>query len=107
LHSLLFGIGSIASEAFPESCRFFAKTALVREFNAAATLAGIRLHVTVGGCVDAGAVSTCDWKQGIVTPHFYKEIDVHVLATINNGLFLEYFSWLVDLLVSAQVLRQM
>jgi L-alanine-DL-glutamate epimerase-like enolase superfamily enzyme len=34
-----------------------------------------------------------------VAPHFYKEIDVHVLAAINNGLFLEYFSWLDDLLV--------
>jgi L-alanine-DL-glutamate epimerase-like enolase superfamily enzyme len=34
-----------------------------------------------------------------VAPHFYKEIDVHVLAAIRNGLFLEYFSWLDDLLV--------
>jgi L-alanine-DL-glutamate epimerase-like enolase superfamily enzyme len=35
----------------------------------------------------------------LVAPHFYKEIDVHVLATVRNGLFLEYFSWLDDLLV--------
>ena len=34
-----------------------------------------------------------------VAPHFYKEIDVHLLASINNGLFLEYFPWLDDLLV--------
>lgn len=33
-----------------------------------------------------------------VAPHFYKEIDVHLLASINNGLFLEYFPWLDDLL---------
>lgn len=34
-----------------------------------------------------------------VAPHFYKEIDVHILAALRNGLFLEYFSWLDDLLV--------
>jgi L-alanine-DL-glutamate epimerase-like enolase superfamily enzyme len=34
-----------------------------------------------------------------VAPHFYKEIDVHLLAAIPNGLFLEYFSWLDDLLL--------
>ena len=34
-----------------------------------------------------------------LAPHFYKEIDVHLLAAIRNGLFLEYFSWLDDLLV--------
>ncbi|HLV86266.1 MAG TPA: mandelate racemase/muconate lactonizing enzyme family protein [Candidatus Sulfotelmatobacter sp.] len=34
-----------------------------------------------------------------VAPHFYKEIDVHLLAAVNNGLFLEYFSWLDDLLL--------
>lgn len=33
-----------------------------------------------------------------VAPHFYKEIDVHVLAAINNALFLEFFPWLDDLL---------
>jgi L-alanine-DL-glutamate epimerase-like enolase superfamily enzyme len=33
-----------------------------------------------------------------VAPHFYKEIDVHILAAINNGLYLEYFPWLDDLL---------
>lgn len=33
-----------------------------------------------------------------VAPHFYKEIDVHLLAAINNGLYLEYFPWLDDLL---------
>jgi L-alanine-DL-glutamate epimerase-like enolase superfamily enzyme len=33
-----------------------------------------------------------------VAPHFYKEIDVHILAAINNGLYLEYFSWLDNLL---------
>ena len=35
-----------------------------------------------------------------VAPHFYKEIDIHVLAAIRNGLFLEYFSWLDPLLVN-------
>ncbi len=34
-----------------------------------------------------------------VAPHFYKEIDIHVLAAIRNGLFLEYFPWLGPLLV--------
>jgi L-alanine-DL-glutamate epimerase-like enolase superfamily enzyme len=34
-----------------------------------------------------------------LAPHFYKELDIHVLAAIRNGLFLEYFSWLDDLLV--------
>jgi L-alanine-DL-glutamate epimerase-like enolase superfamily enzyme len=33
-----------------------------------------------------------------VAPHFYKEIDVHILAAINNGLYLEYFPWLDNLL---------
>jgi L-alanine-DL-glutamate epimerase-like enolase superfamily enzyme len=33
-----------------------------------------------------------------VAPHFYKEIDVHLLAAIGNGLFLEYFPWLDELL---------
>jgi L-alanine-DL-glutamate epimerase-like enolase superfamily enzyme len=37
--------------------------------------------------------------QRKVAPHFYKEIDVHVLAAIPNGLFLEYFPWIDDLLV--------
>jgi L-alanine-DL-glutamate epimerase-like enolase superfamily enzyme len=35
-----------------------------------------------------------------VAPHFYKEIDIHVLAAIRNGLALEYFSWLDPLLVN-------
>jgi L-alanine-DL-glutamate epimerase-like enolase superfamily enzyme len=34
-----------------------------------------------------------------VASHFYKEIDVHLLASIPNGLFLEYFPWLDELLV--------
>jgi L-alanine-DL-glutamate epimerase-like enolase superfamily enzyme len=34
-----------------------------------------------------------------VAPHFYKEIDVHLLAAIPNGLFLEYFPWIDDLLI--------
>jgi len=34
-----------------------------------------------------------------VAPHFYKEIDVHLLAATPNGLFLEYFPWIDDLLV--------
>lgn len=33
-----------------------------------------------------------------LAPHFYKEIDVHLLSAINNGLYLEYFGWLDDLL---------
>jgi L-alanine-DL-glutamate epimerase-like enolase superfamily enzyme len=41
-----------------------------------------------------------------VAPHFYKEIDVHVLAAVRNGLFLEYFSWLDDLLVHPLVISQ-
>jgi L-alanine-DL-glutamate epimerase-like enolase superfamily enzyme len=39
-----------------------------------------------------------------IAPHFYKEIDVHVLAAVRNGLFLEYFSWLDDLLVEPLVI---
>jgi L-alanine-DL-glutamate epimerase-like enolase superfamily enzyme len=35
----------------------------------------------------------------LVAPHFYKEIDVHLLAAIPNGLFLEYFPWIDDLLI--------
>lgn len=34
-----------------------------------------------------------------VASHFYKEIDVHCLAACPNGLFLEYFPWLDELLV--------
>lgn len=34
-----------------------------------------------------------------VASHFYKEIDVHVLASARNGLYLEYFPWLDDLLL--------
>jgi L-alanine-DL-glutamate epimerase-like enolase superfamily enzyme len=34
-----------------------------------------------------------------VASHFYKEIDIHWMATVNNGLFLEYFPWLDPLLV--------
>lgn len=34
-----------------------------------------------------------------VAPHFYKEIDVHLLAAIPCGLFLEYFPWIDDLLI--------
>jgi L-alanine-DL-glutamate epimerase-like enolase superfamily enzyme len=39
-----------------------------------------------------------------MAPHFYKEIDVHVLAAVRNGLFLEYFPWLDDLLVHPLVI---
>jgi L-alanine-DL-glutamate epimerase-like enolase superfamily enzyme len=35
-----------------------------------------------------------------VAPHFYKEIDIHLVASIRNGTFLEYFAWLDDLLVN-------
>jgi L-alanine-DL-glutamate epimerase-like enolase superfamily enzyme len=35
-----------------------------------------------------------------VAAHFYKEIDIHLMASISNGLFLEYFPWLDDLLVN-------
>jgi L-alanine-DL-glutamate epimerase-like enolase superfamily enzyme len=34
-----------------------------------------------------------------VASHFYKEIDIHWLAAVDNGLFLEYFPWLDPLLV--------
>jgi L-alanine-DL-glutamate epimerase-like enolase superfamily enzyme len=34
-----------------------------------------------------------------VASHFYKEIDVHFMASARNGIFLEYFPWLDDLLV--------
>ena len=34
-----------------------------------------------------------------VAPHFYKEIDVHLVASARNGTFIEYFPWLDDLLV--------
>ena len=32
--------------------------------------------------------------------HFYKEIDVHVLAAARNGLYLEFFPWLDEFLVN-------
>ena len=32
-----------------------------------------------------------------VAPHFYKEIDIHMMATVHNGLYLQYFGWLDDL----------
>lgn len=32
--------------------------------------------------------------------HFYKEIDIHVLAAVSNGLYLEYFGWLDELLIA-------
>ena len=35
-----------------------------------------------------------------VAPHFYKEIDIHMMATVRNGLYLEYVGWLDDLLVN-------
>jgi len=35
-----------------------------------------------------------------VASHFYKEIDIHVLASVRNGLFLEFFPWLDDLLIN-------
>lgn len=35
-----------------------------------------------------------------VSAHFYKEIDIHYMAAIRNGIFLEYFPWLDDFLVS-------
>jgi L-alanine-DL-glutamate epimerase-like enolase superfamily enzyme len=34
-----------------------------------------------------------------VASHFYKEIDIHLLASMPNGLFLEYFPWLDSFLV--------
>ena len=34
-----------------------------------------------------------------VASHFYKEIDIHCMAAITNGLYLEYFPWLDPLLV--------
>lgn len=34
-----------------------------------------------------------------IASHFYKEIDIHWMAAVNNGLFLEYFPWLDPLLV--------
>ena len=36
-----------------------------------------------------------------VASHFYKEIDVHCMAAITNGLYLEYFPWLDPLLVQS------
>ena len=35
-----------------------------------------------------------------VAPHFYKEIDFHLVASARNGTFIEYFPWLDDLLVN-------
>lgn len=35
-----------------------------------------------------------------VATHFYKELDIHVMASIPNALFLEYFDWLDGLLVN-------
>lgn len=35
-----------------------------------------------------------------VAPHFYKEIDIHMMAAVQNALYLEYFAWLDDLLIN-------
>jgi len=35
-----------------------------------------------------------------VASHFYKEIDVQLMASIPNGVFLEFFPWLDELLVT-------
>jgi L-alanine-DL-glutamate epimerase-like enolase superfamily enzyme len=54
----------------------------------------------IGGlsqCVKVAHMAEAFNRQ--LAPHFYKEIDVHVLASISNGLFLEYFPWLDDLLI--------
>jgi len=37
--------------------------------------------------------------QVSVASHFYKEVDVHCMAAIPNGLYLEYFPWLDPLLI--------
>lgn len=51
----------------------------------------------LGQCLRVAHLAEAFNRQ--VAPHFYKEIDVHLLASINNGLFLEYFPWLDDLLI--------
>lgn len=51
----------------------------------------------LGQCLRVAHLAEAFNRQ--VAPHFYKEIDVHLLASINNGLFLEYLPWLDDLLI--------
>ncbi len=53
----------------------------------------------IGGlsqCMKVAHLAECFNRP--LAPHFYKELDIHVLAAIRNGLFLEYFAWLDDLL---------
>ena len=54
----------------------------------------------IGGlsqCIKVAHLADAFGRQ--IAPHFYKEIDVHVLAAVNNGLLLEYFPWLNNLLI--------
>lgn len=71
-----------------------------REFltqNAASVLQPDALRI--GGLTQSMKVAhLAEAYHRYVAPHFYKEIDVHILAAINNGLYLEYFPWLDNLL---------
>jgi L-alanine-DL-glutamate epimerase-like enolase superfamily enzyme len=52
----------------------------------------------ISGCVKLAHLAEAYNAQ--VAPHFYKEIDFHLVASARNGTFIEYFPWLDDLLVT-------
>jgi len=52
----------------------------------------------ISGCVKLAHLAEAYNAQ--VAPHFYKEIDFHLVASARNGTFIEYFPWLDDLLVN-------
>lgn len=51
----------------------------------------------ISGCVKL--VNLADAYNAQVAPHFYKEIDIHIVAAARNGTWIEYFPWLDELLV--------
>jgi L-alanine-DL-glutamate epimerase-like enolase superfamily enzyme len=56
----------------------------------------------ISGCQKLAHLAEAYHAQ--VAPHFYKEIDVHLVASARNGIFIEYFPWLDDLLVHPLVI---
>jgi L-alanine-DL-glutamate epimerase-like enolase superfamily enzyme len=52
----------------------------------------------ITACIKVAHLAEAHYAQ--LSPHFYKEIDIHVAASARNGTFIEYFPWLDELLVS-------
>ncbi len=52
----------------------------------------------ISGCVKL--IHLAEAYNAHVAPHFYKEIDIHLVTSARNGIFIEYFPWLDDLLVN-------